>query len=98
MTVQELKARLDSSNDVVLIDVRDEDERANASIEGSRPWSEETRKFIEALPKDAEILVHCQMGGRSQALGEALRQRGHTNLHNVVGGIKAWTEEINPGK
>ena len=97
MTVQELKARLDSGDDVFLIDVREEDERANASIEGSRPWSEETRQLIEALPKDAEILMHCQMGGRSQALGEALRQRGHTNLHNVVGGIKAWTEEIDPG-
>ena len=96
MTVQELKARLDTSDDVVLIDVRDEDERANASIEESRPWNRETREFIEALSKDAEILIYCQMGGRSQALGDALRQRGYTNLHNVIGGIKAWTEEIDP--
>ena len=95
MTVQELKARLDEG-DVILIDVRDETERDKASIEGSRPWNEETRKFVEALPKNAEIIVHCQIGGRSQALAEALRQRGHSNLHNVAGGIKAWAEEIDP--
>lgn len=98
MTVQELKARLDSGDEVILLDVRDEEERTNASIEGSQPWSEETRQFVEALPKDTEIIMHCQMGGRSQALGEALRQRGHTNLHNVVGGIEAWAEKIAPGK
>ena len=34
------------------------------------------------------------MGGRSQALADALRRRGYTNLHNVTGGIKAWSEEI----
>ncbi len=96
MTVQALKERLDSGEDVILIDVRAEDECGEASIEGARPWNEETRAFIESLPKDAEIIIHCHMGGRSQALADALRQRGHTNLHNVVGGIKAWASEIDP--
>ncbi len=94
MSVTALKERLDSGDDVVLIDVRDDKERATASIQGARAWNDDTRSFVESLPKDTEIILHCQMGGRSQALAEALRQRGHTNLHNVTGGIKAWAAEI----
>jgi len=96
MTVHTLKARLDGVDDVILIDVRPEDERHKGSIEGARPWNDELRIYVEALPKDTEIIVHCQIGGRSQALADALRQRGFTNLHNVAGGIEAWIEEIEP--
>jgi monothiol glutaredoxin len=94
MTVQALKERLDSDDDIILIDVRDDNEREKISIEGSRQWNDDTRAFIETLPKDAEIIVCCHIGARSQALADAMRQHGHTNLHNVVGGTKAWAEEI----
>ncbi len=92
MTVQDLKARLDAGGDVVLIDVRSDEERSAGSIPGSRPWNDETRIFVESLPKDVEIISCCQAGGRSQALADALRQRGHTDLYNVTGGIAAWNE------
>ncbi len=96
ITVKALKERLDNGDDIILIDARSEDERNEASIECARQWNDDTRIFIESLPKNAEIIIHCQMGGRSQALADALRQRGHTNLHNVIGGIKAWADEIDP--
>ena len=96
MTVQVLKERLDSGDDVNLIDVRNDNERAVASIEGARQWNDDTRVFAESLPKDQEIILYCHTGGRSQALAEALRHRGHTNLYNVTGGIKAWANEIDP--
>jgi monothiol glutaredoxin len=98
MTVHELKARLDGDDEIILIDVRPEDERHSGSIEGSRSWNDELRIYVEALPKDTEIIVHCQIGGRSQALADALRQRDFTNLHNVIGGIEAWIEAIDPDK
>ncbi len=94
MTVHVLKQKMDDGEDLVLIDVRGEDERAKATIEGSQAWDEVAMQQIETLPKDAEIIIHCHMGGRSQALADALRRRGYTNLHNVTGGIKAWSEEI----
>jgi len=94
MTVQELKAKMGGEKEVLLIDVRGADERAIASIDGALPWNEETEVLIESLPKDAEIIFHCQSGGRSQALAEMFRGRGYTNLHNVKGGIQAWAEEI----
>ncbi len=94
MAVQTLKERLHRGDDVILIDARDDNERGNESIEGARLWNKDTRDFIEALPKDTEIIIHCRTGGRSQALADALRQRGYTNLHNLIGGIEAWAEEI----
>jgi len=94
MTVHALKQKFDAGEDLVLIDVRGEEERAKGVIEGSQAWNEAAMELVEALPKDAEIIIHCHMGGRSQALADALRRRGYTNLHNVSGGIKAWAEEI----
>jgi monothiol glutaredoxin len=94
MTVQTLKEKLDGNDPVILIDVRSDEERADASIEGSRQWNEETRTELENLPKDTELVFHCAGGGRSQSLADAFRQQGFTDLHNVKGGIQAWLAEI----
>jgi monothiol glutaredoxin len=94
MTVQTLKEKLDSDAKVILIDVRSDEERASASIDGSRHWNEEAMQLVESSPKDAELIFHCHAGGRSQALAESIRQRGYTNLHNVIGGMQAWAAEI----
>ena len=94
MSVQTLKEKLDSDAEVILIDVRSDEERKAASITGSRQWNEDAMELIESLPKDAELIFHCHSGGRSQALAESIRRRGYTNLHNVRGGIQAWSEEV----
>ena len=94
MSVQTLKEKLDSDAEVILVDVRSDEERETTSISGSRQWNEDAMELIESLPKDAELIFHCHSGGRSQALAESLRRRGFTNLHNVRGGIQAWSEEI----
>lgn len=96
MTVHVLKRKLEDGEDLVLIDLRGEEERARGAIEGSMPWNDDAMRLVESLPKDAEIIIHCHMGGRSQALADALRRRGYRNLHNLAGGIKAWAEEIDP--
>jgi rhodanese-related sulfurtransferase len=40
--------------------------------------------------------VFCHIGVRSANLIEALRGQGYTNLINMVGGIDAWSREIDP--
>jgi len=95
MTVQVLKEKLDSDAEVILIDVRSDEECSTGTISGSRQWNEEAMELIESLPKHAELIFYCHSGGRSQALAESIRRRGYTNLHNVPGGILAWSEEIN---
>lgn len=96
ISVHELKARLDSGDEVHLFDVRSDEERAQARIEAARPFDREAFRLIGTLAKDAELIFHCHSGGRSQAAAEQLRRRGYTNLHNVTGGIRAWSEDIDP--
>lgn len=49
-----------------------------------------------ALPKDAELVVFCHHGGRSQQVASYLAQQGYTNVSNMVGGIEEWSLRIDP--
>jgi len=96
MTVTELKARLDAGDDIQLIDVRQPDEYAFASIDGARliPLGEVFARMNEIDPA-RETVVMCKMGGRSARAIEAMQQRGFAgNVSNLVGGITAWSNEI----
>ncbi len=94
MSVQELRAALDRGDKLWLFDVRGDDERAIASLPAAKPWDEDAIKVIDGLPADAPIVFHCHRGGRSQAVAERYRRKGYTNLHNLAGGIDAWSREI----
>ncbi|CAG0946660.1 Glutaredoxin 4 [Gammaproteobacteria bacterium] len=96
MSVSSLKARMDAGEALQLIDVRGPDEREKAAIAGARPWDEATDRMLDALPRDAMVVFHCHKGGRSQKAAEYLRGRGFRNVHNLAGGIDAWSLEIDP--
>lgn len=96
MTVRMLKEKMDRGESLHLIDVRSPEERAKASIAGAREWNEETDRFLQSLPRDTQIVFQCHRGGRSQQAAEYMRAKGFTNLHNLVGGIEAWSQEIDP--
>jgi monothiol glutaredoxin len=96
MSVQQLKERLDSGKIGEVFDVRTPEERAKASIPGTRLMASEEADRITALPKDTELIFHCHHGGRSQAAAEHFANLGFTNVFNVVGGIDAWSSEIDP--
>jgi len=98
ITATELKARFDAGDDIQLIDVRQPDEYAFARIEGAKliPLGEIMGRMGEIDP-NRETVVHCKMGGRSARAIEALQQSGFTgNLKNLVGGITAWSNEVDP--
>jgi rhodanese-related sulfurtransferase len=45
-------------------------------------------KVMEAnIPKDAQIIVGCQAGMRSQRAADILTQAGYTNVSNMQGGF-----------
>jgi len=98
ITATELKARFDAGDDIQLIDVRQPDEYAFARIEGAKliPLGEIMGRMGEIDP-NRETVIHCKMGGRSARAIEALQQSGFTgNLKNLVGGITAWSNEVDP--
>ncbi len=94
MSVRELSAALDRGDRLWLFDVRGDDERAIASLAAAKPWDEAAIKLLDSLPADAPIVFHCHRGGRSQAVAERYRRKGYTNVHNLAGGIDAWSREI----
>lgn len=94
MSVETLKGLLDNGDAKNLFDVRPEEERAIASIPGAKMLDDDVIKQIEALPKDDMIIFHCHHGGRSQQAAEYFRQKGFTNVHNLAGGIDAWSKQI----
>jgi len=52
---------------------------------------------LAQIPMDREVIVHCRSGKRSADSINFLREAGYQNtLVNVVGGILAWADEVDP--
>lgn len=97
MTVQELKTRLDRGDKIVLVDVREEWEYNLAKIEGAILIPLGTLpQSLQKLDPNAEIVAHCHHGMRSADAVNFLYQQGYKNVKNLVGGIDAWSVQIDP--
>lgn len=85
---QEAKTRLE--NGAVLIDVREQNEYAQARVPGATliPLSEFASRYTE-MPKDQEIVLICAGGVRSAQAAQFAAQHGF-KLTNLEGGINAW--------
>ena len=98
LTVHELKEKLDKgTNDFVLIDVREPWELNVCSIPGatSIPMRAIPARYPE-LSKDAELVLMCHHGVRSQQVAYFLERQGFTKLNNLAGGIAAWARDVDP--
>lgn len=82
-----------------LIDVRQPWENQLASLSGSMliPLNElpERSKEIGA-DLDANLVVYCHHGIRSQSAAAFLERLGFENVQSLMGGIDAWSCEIDP--
>jgi monothiol glutaredoxin len=96
LSPQDVKGLLDRGTKFVFLDVRTPEERATAAIAGTRLLDQATAAEIEQLPKETMLVFHCHHGGRSQAAAEHFRSRGFTNVHNMTGGIDAWSRDVDP--
>jgi monothiol glutaredoxin len=96
MSVTELKAALDAGRPLELLDVRTPEERAIAAIPGAVLLNEDEAARIESLPRDTTLVLHCHHGGRSQQAAEQFIVLGFTRVFNVIGGIDAWSQDVDP--
>ncbi|HET8818482.1 MAG TPA: Grx4 family monothiol glutaredoxin [Xanthomonadaceae bacterium] len=85
-------ARRVAAGDLLLVDVRPADERDLAPAPVAFRTLDDGLAELEALPKDTAIAFLCHHGNRSAQAAEHFRQRGFRDLHNVVGGIEAWSD------
>ncbi len=96
ITPVEVKRLLDAGTPVAFFDVRSPEERATAVIAGTRLLDQAAVADIERMPKDTLLVFHCHHGGRSQKAAEHFCSLGFTNVHNLTGGIEAWSREVDP--
>src|SRR6266545_4660022 len=98
ITATELKHRLDSAEDVQIIDVRETFEYDIARIPGTKliPLGQVVTRMNEIDPS-RETVMHCKGGVRSAKAIAALKQAGFPGrLINLKGGITAWSDEVDP--
>ena len=89
-------ARRGAGSAPTLVDVRTSDERARALIEDSILLDDEGLRVLSSLAKDTKLVFYCHTGVRSQSAAEHFRTEGFTDVHNLEGGIDAWSREVDP--
>lgn len=81
----------------VLLDVREPDEWAAASVPQSLQISmREVPQRLAELDMQSTIAVLCHHGGRSERVADFLTARGFTDVVNVAGGIDAYARTVDP--
>lgn len=95
ITPPELKARLEKGDTLVLLDVREQWEFDLAKLNGSTLIPLGTLpQSLAKLNRDAEIIAICHHGMRSADATNFLLQQGFSNVKNLVGGIDAWSAQV----
>jgi monothiol glutaredoxin len=96
LSPKQAKAMLDKGEAKLLIDVRPDDERARAKIEGAKQLTSEVAAELDALDKSTPIIFHCHHGMRSRSAAERYAAEGFSKVYNLEGGIDAWSLEVDP--
>ncbi|MBM3444062.1 MAG: rhodanese-like domain-containing protein [Bacteroidetes bacterium] len=95
ISVTELHNRIQSGEQLHLVDVRESFEHDDFNIGGVLLPLGEIRvgetASIDHL-KGEEVILYCRSGNRSGQAALLLESLGFTNTVNVVGGMLAWKE------
>jgi len=96
ITPRELKSRLDRGDDLYILDVREPHEYQICNIKGHLLPLGELPRRVHELDSSREIVAHCRSGKRSAEAVDFLRKAGFRKIHNLKGGILAWSDEVDP--
>lgn len=97
ITPRELKDRLDKGEKLFLLDVREPWEYSMAKIEGSVLIPLGTLpQSLDQIDRNTEIVAYCHHGMRSADAAGFLLQQGYPKVKNLVGGIDAWSIQVDP--
>ena len=96
ITPEEAKKIMNSGEEIVILDVREQDEFDQGHIPGAMliPYTEIENEAEERIPdKGKQILVYCRSGRRSKIAADTLSKLGYKNIKEF-GGIIDWKYEI----
>ena len=96
LSTPKLKALIESGTPFELVDVRTDEEREFAKIDGSRLLDQSYHDALRSLDPNTPIVFQCHYGVRSRQAAEYFRHLGFRNLYNLRGGIDAWSQFVDP--
>lgn len=96
ISVEELHERLQKQENIRLLDVREELEFHTFNIGGENIPLGKLPAALEDLDWDteAEVVVICQRGLRSETGCRILAMAGFSNISNLTGGLLAWRKKF----
>ncbi|SEI84831.1 Rhodanese-related sulfurtransferase [Deinococcus reticulitermitis] len=105
LTPEQVAAEL-SRGDVLLVDLREPDEREKAgSIPGALAaprgmlefWADPSSPYHrQEFQPERRVILHCASGGRSALAAAMLEDLGYRRVAHLDGGLKAWNEAGQP--
>ena len=90
----EVKANM-QNEDLIILDIRSQEEFQVSHLPNARliSYDDFSPVDLQSIPKDAEVIVYCSVGYRSEKIGEKMIQQGFTQVKNLYGGIFQWKNE-----
>ncbi|GEN44693.1 MBL fold metallo-hydrolase [Alkalibacillus haloalkaliphilus] len=107
LTVDQLAKKVVNQDNLFLLDVRNEDAFEDWKVESdsfehlNKPYfdlMDGVEPIQDQIPEDQDVAVICAKGGSSQFVAEQLVDAGFDNIYSVTGGMKAWSEHLEPVK
>jgi len=98
MTPREFLDRRAGGGEMVLLDVREDWETTLAPVPTDHlhiPMGQIADRLSELNPAQ-ETVVICRSGGRSLEVARFLSSQGFDSVYNLVGGILAWSRDLDP--
>jgi len=95
-SVDEVKAKIDRGEKVLLVDVREESEYAKDHLPGAIHLGKGIieRDVEERVPDlSAPLVLYCGGGFRSALAADNLQKMGYSNVLSMDGGIRGWREK-----
>ena len=96
LSAADVKGLLDGGTTFEFVDVRTEQEVAIARIAGARLLDQAYHDALIDMDRETPMVFSCHHGIRSQQAAEYFRHHGFRNLTNLVGGIEAWSRDVDP--
>ena len=94
ITATDLAKRLADGAPTILFDVRTDEERAIAALPDAIAMDDAGKAMLDDVDRDAFVVFACHHGIRSKAAAEHGIRMGLRNVYNLVGGIDAWSIEV----
>ncbi len=94
-TVQDVQTRQEKGEKILIIDVREESEYANAHIPGAIHLGKGIieRDIEKEIPETAtEMVLYCGGGYRSALAADNLQKMGYSNVISMDGGFRGWKD------